>query len=65
MSPGVPHMGILSQLIIFAKDSTNLNDFNCRNKGLTAKRLRHGYRYFKLRKAFSRLYRRHSALVEK
>ena len=38
---------------------------NCRNKALTAKLLRQGYRYFKLRKAFSKFYRRHSALVEK
>ena len=42
-----------------------LSDFNCRNKALTAKFLRQGYRYFKLRKAFSKFYRRHSALVEK
>ena len=34
-------------------------------KALTAKLLRQGYRYFKLRKAFSKFYRRHSALVEK
>ena len=32
---------------------------------LTAKLLRQGYRYFKLRKAFSKFYRRHSALLEK
>ena len=31
----------------------------------TAKLLRQGYRYFKLRRAFSKFYRRHSALVEK
>ena len=42
-----------------------LSDFNCRNKALPAKLLRQGYRYFKLRKAFSKFYRRHSALVEK
>ena len=36
-----------------------------RNKALTAKLLRQGYRYFKLRKAFSKYYRRHSALLEK
>ena len=35
------------------------------NKALTAKLLRQGYRYFKLRKAFSKFYRRYSALVEK
>ena len=45
--------------------SSNLNDFNYRNKALTAKPLRQGYRYFKLRKAFSKFYRRHSALLEK
>ena len=55
----------ISQLIRFARDSSNLSEFNCRNKALTAKLLRQGYRYFKLRKAFSKFYRRHSALVEK
>ena len=45
--------------------SSNLNDFNYRNKALTAKLLRQGYRYFKLRKAFSEFYRRHSAFLEK
>ena len=53
-----------SQLIRFARVSSNLNDFNYRNKALTAKLLRQGYRYFKLRKAFSKFYRRHSALLE-
>ena len=38
---------------------------NCRNKALTAKLLRQGYPSFKPRKAFSKFYRRHSALVEK
>ena len=55
----------ISQLIRFARASSNLSDFNYRNKALTAKLLRHGYRYFKLRKAFSKFYRIHSALVEK
>ena len=55
----------ISQLIRFARSSSNLSDFNCRNKVLTAKLLRQGYRYFKLRKLFSKFYRRHSALVEK
>ena len=55
----------ISQFIRFARASSNLGDFNCRNKALTAKLLRQGYRYFKLRKAFSKFYRRHSALVEK
>ena len=55
----------ISQLIRFARASSNLNDFHYRNKALTAKLLRQGYRYFKLRKAFSKFYRRHSALLEK
>ena len=55
----------ISQLIRFARAYSNLSDINCRNKALTAKLLRQGYRYFKLRKAFSKFYRRHnSALVE-
>ena len=63
MSPGVPRIYI-SQLIRFARASSNLSDFNCRNKALTAKHRRQGYRFFKLRKALSKFYRRHSALVE-
>ena len=55
----------ISQLIRFARASSNLNDFNYRNKALTAKLLRQGCRCFKLRKAFSKFYRRHSALLEK
>ena len=67
MSPGVPHMGYIyiSQLIRFARDSSNLSDFNCHYKALTAKLLRQGYCNFKIRKAFSKFYRRHSALKEK
>ena len=63
--PGVPHMGYTYLNIRFAGASSNLNDFNYRNKALTAKLLRQGNRYFKLRKAFSKFYRRHSALLEK
>ena len=35
------------------------------NKVLTAKLLRQGYRYHKLRKAFSKFYRRHFDIVSK
>ena len=55
----------ISQFIRFARVSSNLSDFNYCNKVLTAKLLRQCYRYFKLRKTLSKLYRRHSALVEK
>ena len=43
--------------------SGHVTEFNTRNKLLTAKLLNQGYRYHKLRKAFSKFYRRHSDLV--
>ena len=55
----------ISQLIRFARASSNVIDFNCRNKALTAKLLKQGYRYHKLCKGFSKFYRRHSELVKK
>ena len=55
----------VSQLIRFARVSSHEVDFNTRNKVLTAKLLRQGYRYHKLRKAFSKFYRRHFDLVSK
>ena len=61
----VYHMAFTYQLIRFARASSNVSDFSCRNKALTAKLLEQGYRYHKLRKAFSKFYRRHSELVEK
>ena len=42
----------ISQLIRFAGVCSHVNDFNTRNKRLTAKLLKQGYRYHKLRKAF-------------
>ena len=64
MSPGVPHIGY-TYLNLFDSPELQILMTNCRNKALTAKLLGHGYRYFKLRKAFSKFYRRHSAFVEK
>ena len=43
--------------------SSHVDDFNTRKKILTAKFLRQGYRYHKLRKAFSKFYQRHFDLV--
>ena len=37
----------ISQLIRFARVSSHVDDFNTRNKVLTAKHLRQGYRYHK------------------
>ena len=55
----------ISQLIRFARVSSDVDDFNTCNKVLTAKLLRQGYRYHKLRKAFSKFYRRHFDIVSK
>ena len=52
----------ISQLIGFARVCSHVDDFNTRNKCLTAKLLKQGYRYHKLRKAFSKFYRRHCEL---
>ena len=45
--------------------SSYVDDLNTRNKVLKAKLLTQGYRYHKLRKAFSKFYRRHFDLVSK
>ena len=55
----------ISQLIHFARVSSHVDDFNTRNKVLTAKLLRQGYKYHKLHKAFSKCYRHHFDLVSK
>ena len=63
--PSASYGVYISQLIRFARVSSYVDDFNTRNKVLTAKLLRQGYRYHKLRKAFSKFYRRHFDIVSK
>ena len=62
-----PSYGVyISQLTRFARVCSHVDDFfNTRNKCLTAKLLKQGYRYHKLRKAFSKIYRRHYELISK
>ena len=55
----------ISQLIRFARVCNNVADFNAQNICLTVKLLQQGYRYHKLRKTFSKLYRRHNDLISK
>ena len=55
----------ISQLICFARASSYITDFNTCNKLLTQKLLRQGYRYHKLRKTFSKIYRRYYDLISK
>ena len=52
----------ISQLKRFARVYSHVDDFNARNKCLTSKLLKRGYRYHKLRKAFSKFYRRNYEL---
>ena len=55
----------ISQLISFARVCSHVEDFNARNKWLTAKLLKQGYRYHKLRKAVSKFYRRNYEIISK
>ena len=55
----------ISQLICFARASSYVADFNTRNKLVTQKLLKQGYRYHKLRKTFSKFYRRYYDLIPK
>ena len=55
----------ISQLLRFARASSYVTDFNTRNKLLTQKLLKQGYRYHKLRKTFSKFYRRYFDLISK
>ena len=55
----------ISQLIHFAGASSHVADFNTRNKLITQKLLKQGYRYHKLRKTFSTFYRRYYDLISK
>ena len=57
------HGVYISQLIRFARVSSHVDEFNTRNKSLTAKLLQQNYRYHKLRNTFSKFYRRDYELV--
>ena len=58
-------VGCGTQFIRFARVCNHVADFNARNKCLTAKLLQQGYRYYKLRKTFSKFYRRYYELFSK
>ena len=55
----------VSQLIKFASVCSHVEDFNARNKCLTASFSNRFYRYHQLRKAFSKFYLRHYELISK
>ena len=58
-------IGIINFEKPFLNFIVDVTDFNARNKCLTAKLLQQGYRYHKLRKTFSKFYRRHYELISK
>ena len=65
-APRSPSYGVyISQLIRFATVCSNVDDFNNRNLFSTAKLLKQGYRYHKIRKASSKFYHRHPELIVK
>ena len=55
----------ISQQTRFDRASSYITDFNTRNKLVTQKLLKQGYRYHKLRKTFSKFYRRYYDLISK
>ena len=55
----------ISQHIRFARASSYVADFNTRNKLLTQKLIKLGYRYHKLYKTFSKFCRRYYDLISK
>ena len=64
--PRRPSYGVyISHRIRFARASLHVTDFNNRNTFLTANLIKQGYRYHKLRKAFTKFYCRHFELIEK
>ena len=67
MSPGLLFVFILNLHLTKARLVVDqaVDNGNARNKSLTAKLLQQGYRYHKLRKTFSKFYRRHYELISK
>ena len=64
--PRSPSYGLyISQLILFARAWSNVDDLNNRNLFLTAKFLKQGYRYHKIRNAFTKFYHKHSEFIVK
>jgi len=55
----------ISQLVRFARASTNLTDFHDRNKIITQKLLSQGFRYHKLRRTFTKFFKRYDHVMHK
>ena len=59
----LPMVYIFLSFFRFARVCSIVDDFNNRNLFLTAKLLKQGCRYHKIRKAFSKFYHRHTELI--
>ena len=59
------YVAYISQLIRFARATSHVADFNTRNKLVTPRLLKQGYRYDALCKTFSKFYRRYYDLISK
>ena len=55
----LPMVYIFLSLFVYARVCSNDDEYNNINLFLTAKLLKQGYRYHKIRKAFSKFYLRH------
>ena len=65
MFPVLPLTGFTCLSLFGLLECRHVADFKARTKRLTAKLLQHGYRYHRLRKTFSKFYRRYYELVSK
>ena len=63
--PSTSYGVYISQLIRFARASSHVAHFNTRNKLLTQKLIKQGYRYHKHHKTFSEFYLRYYELIFK
>ena len=61
----LPMVYTFRKLFVLQRVCSNVDDFNNRNKLLTSKLLKQGYRYHKFRKAISKFYYRHSEMIVK
>ena len=60
----LPMVYIFCSLLVF-RDCSNVSDFNNNYQFLTAKLLKQGYQYHKIRKSFSKFYHKHSESIVK
>ena len=64
--PLAPSYGVyISQLVRYARICSCVSDFNNKNRFITEKLLKQGYRYHKLVKSFSKFFHKYRSLIEK